>query len=91
MLVLDEGPTYHPFNYTRLMKTVFVVVLVGGVIVVVVNVTWVAVPKTVTVLNKVVLVTMVWVATGTGVESKHEQALLTREGAAIPVAPFLVR
>jgi hypothetical protein len=50
-------------------------------------VTWIAVPKTVTALNKVVLAIMVWVATGTGVERKHEQVLLTREGAAVPVAP----
>jgi hypothetical protein len=73
------------------MKTVFVVVLVGGVTVVVIDVIWVAVPKTVTMLNKVVLATNIWVATGTGVERKHVQALMTQEGAAAPVAPLLVR
>jgi hypothetical protein len=53
------------------MKTVFIVVLVGGVTVVVVDVTWVAVPKIVTMLNKVVLATNIWVATGTGVEGEY--------------------
>jgi hypothetical protein len=46
------------------MKTVFVVVLVvvvGRVILVVIDVTWVAVPKLVMELNKVVLAIMVWV------------------------------
>jgi hypothetical protein len=70
------------------MKTVFIVVLVGGVTVVVVDVTWVAVPKIVTMLNKVVLATNIWVATGTGVEGKYEQALMTQEGAAAPVRRF---